>query len=155
MCSLKDLSTFQTAAVKELRHSQMGTSDVSPLSWPLAQLFIYRKTLKTCRSRELKVAQRANFFRTYCFFCKLQNFERLKSVIFRQRCLFISAELFFSRIFFSRYTFSSPMTSGWTSYYCSLPLPIRTGDDSSLGKHNSLLSFFLQKNSFIENSSPP
>lgn len=32
MCSLKDLSTFQTAAVKELRHAQMGTSDVSPLS---------------------------------------------------------------------------------------------------------------------------
>jgi len=32
MCSLKDLSTFQTAAAKELRHAQMGTSDVSPLS---------------------------------------------------------------------------------------------------------------------------
>ncbi|CAG5108098.1 Oidioi.mRNA.OKI2018_I69.chr1.g3631.t1.cds [Oikopleura dioica] len=34
MCSLKDLSTFQSAAVKELRHRELhlGTSDASPLS---------------------------------------------------------------------------------------------------------------------------
>lgn len=32
MCSLKDLSTYQVAAVKELRCQHMGTNDVSPMS---------------------------------------------------------------------------------------------------------------------------
>jgi len=64
MCSLKDLSTFQTAAAKELRHAQMGTSDVSPLSWPPAKLIqIKRYFPQQC----LFISADFSFFKTRTF----------------------------------------------------------------------------------------
>ena len=122
MCSLKDLSTFQSAAVKELRHRELhlGTSDASPLSWPPSTIYLWK-------------GKRSKFH---------WEIKDPHMDILLNQVLSVILAIFRLRVS-TVFVFSPVTTFGCTSFIFILFLDFLLQKEGPLGRHNSFLSSFF------------